>query len=514
MAAANARNSKNRTIAIVLGVVLGLLAIALLAGLLYFCLRRRRRQRAVGSRRSVSPEKVGGASWGKEPLSNASTIEHSTPSRFSTHERHHTPVGAATPFMAENALHRRDGNRPLSTGTPIPHRGAPDFRPGLLDGPSAGHGPQYPSQTHIPLSSHSRTNTAVAGLGGAALGGMAAKHHHDKHDQRDSTHYANDQRQNISRKPIGGGIRHGTSDQSSNVGVMNDSAPGYQTGHSGSPIGNMKNSSERVGTTGGIPPSLSPGNGNPPAYNGTGNPLSSHPPFADSHRHSAGHDPLMAGAAGVGAGALGGAALAKHDDGNRDADSALTGRRSWDPSRPPRNPQSILANAANRRSTGSTNPYVQARSPGRRARFSDDVTDLDSSPHDGNGHHDEIPQNHSYPHMEHSRSPQQVRPNSGEYVRNESPSHMPGGWRGSGEFSRIPNRSSFSNDNPTLTPTQSAELHKSKNPSLSDLRQQEEDGWYRGRYMGDDVRPMDSGTSPVGGDQRFYANRSGVGQAM
>jgi hypothetical protein len=91
---------------------------------------------------------------------------------------------------------------------------------------------------------------------------------------------------------------------------------------------------------------------------------------------------------------------------------------------------------------------------------------------------------------------------------------MPGGWRGSGEFNRIPNRSSFSNDNPTLTPTQSAEQHKPKNPSLSDLRQQEEDGWYRGRYMGDDVRPVDSGASPVGGDQRFYANRSGVGQAM
>ncbi len=436
--------------------------------------------------------------------------------------------------MAEKAVHRRDAHGALGNSTPIPHHGVQKFQPDLMAGAPVGQAAHHNASDHIPLSSHSRSNAAAAGLGGAALGGLAAKHHHDKHDERDFGHHANDHDQNISRKPIGGGLGHGGTGSSPQLGIANDVAPGYQGGHSGSPRPRMPTSAEPLGMSGSTLPGTSPGSATPPAYNSTGNPLSSHPPFEENnHKHSTGHEPLMAGAAGVGAGALGGAALAKHHhDENRVSDSSLTGRRSWDPNRQPQHPQSILANAANRRSTGSTNPYVQARSPGRRARFSNDVVDPDHQPSEGNGFHDDLPQNSPYPKLETSHSPQElIRPISHEHVRNGSPrysnnNHMPGGWRGSGESDRASNhRGSFSNDITNTRPliaTQSADPMQSRksNPSLSDLRQEEEDGWYRGRYMGDDIRPAPT-AAPEREPERFYANananrRSGVavGQAM
>lgn len=492
VAAMNSQNNKNRTIAIVLGVVLGLLALALLVGIVLFCLRRRRRRRAVGSRRSVSPEAMGGASWGKEPLTTANNVEHTTSSRFSTNERHPASIGAAAPLMAENTQHNYGPHNGIGSHAPMLHRTAPNFQPGMMERPAAEQALHRPSPNHIPLSSHSRSNAAAAGLGGAALGGLAEKHHHDKQDERDSRHHPNDDRRTISRKPVGGVIDHRPTDGSLNMGLSNDSVPSYRS------------------RSGSLPASSANTNGNPPAYNGTSHALSSHPPFEDSNRKGSGHEPLMAGAAGAGAGTVVGAALAEHHDRDPEPNSALTGRRSWDANRQPRNPQSILANASNRRSTGSTNPYVQPRSPGRRARFSDDVASSDSPVRGENFHHDELPQH----------SPQQIRPASGEHTRNGSPrTNMPGGWHGSPDHDQLSQRGSFSNDttisspqavaNPSLNP---------KGPSLSDLRRQEEDGWYRGRYMGDDVRPVpvDPGNN-AGNDQRFYANRvggGGVGQAM
>ncbi|ERF75166.1 hypothetical protein EPUS_06206 [Endocarpon pusillum Z07020] len=550
IAATNAQNSKNRTIAIALGVVLGLLALAILTGLLLFCLRRRRRQRAQGSRRSFSSEDVGGATWGKEPLSNSSTVEHNSPNRLSTHEHNHTPIHAGAPRMTENALHRHGGNSALGNDRPVPRRGAPDFQPGITGGAPAVQGAHHSSQSHIPLSSHSPSGAAAAGFGGAALGALAANHHHDSHEDRGFGQHHNDDR-GISRKTVGAAFAHGTSDHSPRMGMGKDAAPGYQAGHSISPQGKMANSSQPVRTTDSTSPSSAISNGNPPAYNGTdpngvSHALSSHPPFADTHRHSTGHDAAVTGAAGVGAGALAGAALANHHNGDQDhPGSSLTGRRSWDHNRQPRHPQSILANPANRRSFGSTNPYVQPRDP-RRARFSDDVVDGESAAHDGNGRYqDDLPQNSPYPKMEQTHSPQQsISSEAWDHATNGSPNanHMPGGWRGSGdftrgngsgefnrpisnrtsgEFNRPGNRPSYGNDAsippvpnmPTSPPTDS----KPKNPSLSDLHQQEQEGWYRGRYMGDDVRPVDSANSGgTGGyDDRFYAvNRRSVGQAI
>ena len=562
IAATNAQNSKNRTTAIALGVVLGLLALAILTGLLLFCLRRRRRQRAQGSRRSVSSEDVGGAIWGKEPLSNSGTVEHIPPNRLSTHEHNHTPIHAGAPHMTENALHRHGGNSALGNDRPVPHRVAPEFQPGIMGGAPAGQGAHHSSQSHIPLSSHSRSGAAAAGFGGATLGGLAAKHHRDSHkdrgfgqhhsDDQDIHDYQNiDNHQGISRKPVGAAFAHGTSDHSPRMGIGNDAAPGYQAGHSISPQGNMANSSQPARTTDSTSPSSAIRNGNPPAYNGidpngSSHPLSSHPPFADTHRHSTGHDAAMTGAAGVGAGALAGAALANRHDGDQEyPGSSLTGRRSWDANRQPRHPQSILANPANRRSIGSTNPYVQPREP-RRARFSDDVVDGESPARDGNGRsQDDSPQNSPYPKMEQSHSPQQsVNSEAWDHATNGSPnaSQMPGGWRGSGdftrgngsgefnrpitnrtsgEFNRPANRTSYGND-PSIPPVPNVSTSppadsKPKNPSLSDLHQQEQDGWYRGRYMGDDVRPVDSANSGMTGgyDDRFYAaNRRSVGQAL
>jgi hypothetical protein len=519
VAAAHAQNGKSRTTAIVVGVVLGLLALLALIGLLLFCLRRRRRRRAVKSRRSLSPEAVDGAPWGKERLSTSSTAGHATPGRRSTNERHHTPVGAAAPFMAEKALNRHSGHdapggSAPGNSAPVPHQSAPNFQPGLMDGSAAGHQPHQAGHNHIPLSSHSRSGPATAGLGVAALGGLAAKHHHDKHEEQDSAHHQpNAHRHSLGRKPVGGALGHGTTGHSPNTDAAKDIAPGYQTHHSGLPSGDMKNSSEPLGTNGGTnsgPPLKS---GNPPAYSGTGHPLSSHPPFDDSHRHSTGnHEPLMAGVAGVGAGALGAATLAKHHDRGRTQDSPPTGRRSWDPNRRPQHPQSILANSNGRRSTGSTNPYVQARSP-RRARFSDDVAGVEDDAHTGHGKHDAMPQDSPYPRMDHHESQRLISP-----ISDDAPSHppprpsMPGGWRGSGEFDRDSPRGSFSNDSPVAGPAQS---WKHRNPSLSDLRRQEEDGPYRGRHVGGDegVRAAAAPDRP-GYDQRFYASNREVGQAV
>lgn len=537
VAAARSQNNKNRTTAIVLGVVLGLLALAALIGLLYFCLRRRRRQRAVGSRRSVSPDAVGGASWGKEPLGNLTTTQHTSPGYIPTNERHHTPVGAAAPRMSEHPSHRYDAHTPLGNNHPIPHRDAPSFQPDLMHGAPGSQGPYHNSSGHIPLSSHSRSNLAAAGLGGAALGALGAKHHDEKHDERDFTSHPDDKRQSISRKPIGGTCGQVATDQSSNMGGSSDTVPRYQAVHSGS-LGDMAPSSNPARMT----DSTTPGNGNPPVYNDTAHPLSSHPPFAadNTHRSSTGHEPLTAGAA---AGAFGAAALSKHHDPKRqDHNSSLTGRRSWDPNRQTRNnPQSILANASNRRSTGSTNPYVQARSP-RRARFSNDVTDAD---------YENLPQhsNTPFPPMEHSQSPQQLpRPDSYDRSNNNgSPRRttMPGSWRsGSGSGSEDSHRNSNNNNTNRrssgndiiitgVTPKSSAAepsklAQMNQSPTLSELRQQEEDGWYRGRYMGDDARPpppppvtgsAEAGRTGSGSgvDQRYYAannDRRKVGQAM
>jgi hypothetical protein len=476
VAAAHAQNNKNRTTAIALGVVLGLLAIALLVGLLLFCLRRRRRKRAVGSRRSLSPDSVNGATWGKETHKSTHAAGTTTPGRFSTSERRHAPVAAAAPLMNENAL-KHDQHPALRGGAPIPHRGEPSFQPGLMDGAAAGHAPHHRSPNHIPLSSHSRSSAAAAGLGGAALGALAAKHHHDKHDKRDFAH-PHEHHQGIARKPVGGALGNGAVGQSPNSGVVNNPVADTNSG-----------------------PAF--GHGNPPAYNGNAPALSSHPPFEPSHRRSSGHEPLMAGAAGFGAGALGGAAATRHHDGNRDSESSLTGRRSWDPNRQPQRPQSILANAAGRRSTGSTNPYVPPRSP-RRARFSDDVVDANNRSRHGSGYQDEFDQ---------QASPHLISPISDEPPNNNgSPRHMPGGWRGSRDWDQSSgnHRGSFSSDRPSAG--RMADMANPRSTSLSDLRQQEENVWYRGRQTGD-VKAIDTDPGKMGYESRFYANR-GAGHAV
>jgi hypothetical protein len=415
--------------------------------------------------------------------------------------------------MTENALTRHGGPGAINDTTPIPHRGAPTFQPGLVTGASPGPRPHQGSPNHIPLSSHSRSNVAAAGLGGAALGGMAAKHHHDKHDAKDFGHQSHDHKQGIARKPVRGQIGDGGARHSPDVLVGNDFVPGYQSGHSGSHHGDVKTSSVPVGT-GNIPSTGSPlGNANPPAYNGSAHPLSSHPPFTDTHRHSIGHEPLMTGAAGIGVGAIGGAAHEKHHDGNRDLDSSLTGRRSWDPSKPPQHPPSIIPNPSGRRSIGSTNPYVPARSPGN-PRFSGDMTESKRYSHGGQNRYsdNDLSQNNSYPRMEHRESSKLISPISDEPTtpRHGSPRHnIPGGWRGSGEWDRNSggNRGSLSNDNKD---NQTTDL-RPRGPSLSDLRQQEgEEQWYRGRYIGD---RKSADLSKPGYDSRFYADKR-VGQAL
>ena len=220
-------------------------------------------------------------------------------------------------------------------------------------------------------------------------------------------------------------------------------------------------------------------------------------------------EPLMAGAAGVGAGAVGGAAAARHQNGirNRDTDSSLTGRRSWDAGRQPQPPHSILANPAGRRYTGSTNPYVQARDP-KKARFSDEVINFSDRRQSHSGH----PPNNSYSNADNTGGPPLVSPISNGSPINGSPRHsMPGGWRGSGEWERNGRRASYGNDNVA-----------SSRPAATN----DEAGWYRGRYMGDGrpapgsaLAPAPASTSAPGdsgmadpADSRFYAQKRASGE--
>lgn len=446
----------------------------------------------------------------------SSSVEHPMPSPLSTHERHATPVAAGAPPMTEDTLHRMEGHDAFSDRRPIPHRSAPNFQPDLMAGAAAGHGPHHTGQRPIPLSSRSRSNNTTTGWDG-----LAAKHHHDTHDHNDSVHGANENPQGTSRKLIGGALGSGATRHSSNRNITHDASPEYQAGHSGSYHDNMMNPSEPFGMAGNNNTTVSaPMGGSPPAYNGGSHPLTSHPPSADNHRHTIGHGPLMTAASvlGGGAGAAGGTSTGRNHDEDRIPDSSLTGRRSWDPNRQSRNPQSILTNTSNRRSTGSTNPYVQPRSP-LRARLSDDAVHKDNQAEAGNNRRDEpLSRGSPYPRME---SPQLVRPDSYERRRNGSPQQMPGGWRGSRELDRTAHRSSLSNHipniNTTITTTTAASGQASNpntaTPSLKELRQQEEEGWYRGRYMGDDVRPADSGRTMGHDQQRFYSGK-GVGQAI
>lgn len=177
--------------------------------------------------------------------------------------------------MAENAIHRNDGHDAVGNRAD-PYRGAPNLQPGTMNETTAGYGQHQPGQNYIPLSSHSRSAAAAAaaGFGGAALGGLAAKQHHDKHDERDFARQSDDYR-SFSRKPVGGSAVHGKNGCSPNSGVANNTTPGYQRPDLDSPHGDIKSSYEPIGTTGGMTSRSPPKHGSPPAYNGTGNALSS-----------------------------------------------------------------------------------------------------------------------------------------------------------------------------------------------------------------------------------------------
>jgi hypothetical protein len=257
-------------------------------------------------------------------------------------------------------------------------------------------------------------------------------------------------------------------------------------------------------------------------------PLSSHPTLDETHKHNPNHTALM-----TGAGALAGTALARHHDKNGSQPtetSSLTGRRSWDASRHPQHPQSILANPANRRSIGSTNSYVQARNP-KQARFSDELLASNTRANQSIPYDVETsPYQHHHHQMAHARSNPQLGTNAGTWpqqqqqqqqsISPESPNNnMPGSWRGSGDFGAQHHHHQRGSLSPHHDQQQQQQQQQPQQSETGD------NGWYRGRYMGDDVRPVDSPVSAAGsgsagpqdGGGRFYAanaNRRSVGQAM
>jgi hypothetical protein len=519
------QSNKSQTIAIALGVVFGVLALIALASLIFCCMRRRRRRRASKSHRSVSPD---------------------SRSRFADHDRHH-----GHSFADEKASYETDG---LHRNTDHP----------------------------IPLSPHARSHgaPAAAGVGGAALGGLAAKHHYQKQNEGNASHLSNgDRHHGISRKPVGGTVGPGANGHTTGT-LANGAAPTHHPRHSGLPPGLKPLSDNHGATTGPIangveaaprshhsdlPPGLKPlsgdhgtgggslsgpgsSNSNPPAYNGNSHGHSPHFTPDHTHRHSDGHSPYATGAAGLGVGALGGAAVARHHDGNhnhnRNSAPADSGRRSLDTNRHSQSRPSILSNSSGRRSLGSASPHAPTRGQ-RRARFSDDVTGepvlgTGIPPHNSSDQHDHI-DNHAQHPTHHTFNQAPVGMSSGGTGGGDPRTdHMPGGWHDSSDWD---NHKHISENSGTENTSSSDSVprgdlnhhqdYQARNRSLTDVssspsrplsrppadRGEREGSWYRGRNTGGGPctpTPIDPARS--GYDSRFYSHsnpsRGSVGQAL
>ncbi|KPI43106.1 uncharacterized protein AB675_1821 [Cyphellophora attinorum] len=197
---------------IILGSVLGALALGLfILALLFCCRRRRRRSRAASARHSaLSPNDDEIDGWRGHP-------QHAR--RFSSEK---TLLGAGAMGAAGGAMagrhrdskdHARVHENPFTPVPPPPRRSTPNSRPGLTDGMVPGDDAYITEKgSHKPWMGGSRSRSSsghgkdlALGLGGAAVG-AAALHHHNRNKseahETDALMTQPEREHTISRKPV------------------------------------------------------------------------------------------------------------------------------------------------------------------------------------------------------------------------------------------------------------------------------------------------------------------------
>ena len=278
--------SHHNTLAIILGTVLGALALGLLLLVLVLICCHRRKAR---SHHALPPADEEVDTWrgnsGHTPDQSGLLGTHATAGRD------HSMAAATVPDMAEHPAYRNSHENPFVPVPPPPRRTAPNSRLGLTDGTVPGQEPFISgnsrrvgdgsgSDSSLPVRGHNQDHhvgeALAAGAGGAALG-AAAMHHHNKDRESDSLSQKrySGHRRSLVRKPIPDPIETG---DGSDAALVNRSSTS---------------------------PTLSP-------FNSAG------------HHRSYSQEALLAGGAAAGAGALGGATVGEHHKHHgHDADSGF-----------------------------------------------------------------------------------------------------------------------------------------------------------------------------------------------
>ena len=316
--ASHSGNGGNNNLPIILGCVLGALALGLfILAILLCCRRRSRRRKAAIRARALSPDDHEVESW-KHPTGNYHSRHGSNKELLGTG----TTTGAvAAPLMIEHPAFRnhQQHENPFVPVPPPPRKSAPNARAGLTDGTVAGDAPYLTEKgTGRPLSrksedsSHKGRNFAM-GAGGLALG-AAAMHHHDKNSEKGiEVNNPYNRPTSINRKPVPANddLHHGPWATPSTT--ANDDS--FALSSAGGRRSSESSRSKRV--------SRDPARANT-AFDNQYAPV---PDQDDKDHHYA------STAAALGAGALGGAALAHNHNRPRDNSRSRASSRSRGASR-------------------------------------------------------------------------------------------------------------------------------------------------------------------------------------
>lgn len=338
-------SNNNNKLPIILGCVLGALALGLLILTLLLCCKRRRRRRSRRdslSSRALSPQSAEVESWRR-------------PSGMydSRHSSNKELMGA--PLMSEHPAFRNHSQHenPFVPVPPAPRRSAPNARFGLTDGMIPGEDPYLlEKDTGQPLSrqsngsSHKGKNVALGA--GAVAAGALAMHHHDK--KKDNTFgayepYSQAQDRAITRKPIP------STGTMSNEPLAN--SPALATSDAfgiGSSGGRQSMDSSRSR------PSRDAARANA-AFDNQYAPL---PDPGHSHQH---HGTAIATATALAAGGLGGAALAHRRNDSRSRSTSATRSRS---------PHANVL-LASQRDSSTSNPSSEISASSNSKEYSDAV---------------------------------------------------------------------------------------------------------------------------------------------
>jgi hypothetical protein len=318
-------SSHHSNLGIILGSVLGALALGLILLALIVCCRRRRRRGSSIRHSALSPSDDEVEGWRKTPPPGMLGAGAA---------RHNRGTSGAAPLMAEHPAYR-DGVRhenPFVPVPPPPRRGTPNARTDLGENTAyAGYGGNPFDDHHEPVGlsngadphRHHHKGEVAAGLTAAAIG-AGAMHHHDKRKHDIENALTNEKvaeepyrQPSVSRKPVP--ITH----------VNNGEAWPY------APVSPVH--AEHIDDIDALAASRTPPRTSTESRRSYSRDAAranaafdeQYAPRADNADHR--HHGLEAGAAGVAAGALGGAALARHHekkDRSRSRSTSADRRRS------------------------------------------------------------------------------------------------------------------------------------------------------------------------------------------